>query len=316
MDKKTGHFYAFPPFRLDARKRLLLRDNQPVPLTSKAFDTLLLLVQNGQRVMEKDELMKLLWPDSFVEEANLAQNISMLRKALGETPNEHRYILTVPGRGYQFVAEVKEGDDEVVAGPSSADEGLIVEKKTISRVIVEETDAEDAAGSKSAPLGEAKPRELEVAAGNEAKPEKAPGLWGRAIELPARGVSASRPARLKKAGIAVGSLAAAVGVLALLNPGRWRQRLFGGAVAPIHSIAVLPLENLSGDPQQEYFADGMTDELITNLAQIRELKVISRTSVMRYKGTRTPLPEIARQLKGCTTRPSMSRRRSIRPGED
>ncbi len=82
-----------------------------------------------------------------------------------------------------------------------------------------------------------------------------------------------------------------------LNAGGWRQRLLAGATpAHIRSIAVLPLESLSGDPEQEYFADGMTDALITDLAQISSLKVISRTSVVRYKGTRKPLPEIAKEL--------------------
>ena len=77
----------------------------------------------------------------------------------------------------------------------------------------------------------------------------------------------------------------------------WKQRLFGEAgPAPIRSVAVLPMQNLSNDPNQEYFVDGMTDELITDLAQIRELKVVSKTSIMQYKGTRTPLPQIGREL--------------------
>jgi TolB-like protein/Tfp pilus assembly protein PilF len=86
-------------------------------------------------------------------------------------------------------------------------------------------------------------------------------------------------------------------LLAVLNPGGWRDRLLGG-VAPgqIQSLAVLPLENLSGDPQQDYFADGMTEALITSLAKIGALKVISRTSVLSYKGTQKSLPEIAREL--------------------
>lgn len=99
-------FYEFDSFRIDSTKRLLLRDDQVVPLKPKGFETLLLLVQNSDRVMEKDELMKALWPNSFVEEANLTQHISLLRKALGESPTNHRYIVTAPGRGYRFVAEV------------------------------------------------------------------------------------------------------------------------------------------------------------------------------------------------------------------
>ncbi len=114
MPTETKHFYGFGPFRMHTARRLLLRGEEPLPLTPKAFETLLVLVQNSERVVTKDELMKALWPDSFVEEANLTQNIFMLRKALGESPSEHRYIVTVSGRGYRFVAKVSEyleGDD-------------------------------------------------------------------------------------------------------------------------------------------------------------------------------------------------------------
>lgn len=106
--KLIKHLYEFPPFRLDPQKRLLFRENEPVPLTPKVLETLLVLVENRDRVVTKDELMKLLWPDSFVEESNLSQNIFTLRKALGDSTQERRYILTVPGRGYQFVASVQE----------------------------------------------------------------------------------------------------------------------------------------------------------------------------------------------------------------
>jgi serine/threonine protein kinase/TolB-like protein len=92
-------------------------------------------------------------------------------------------------------------------------------------------------------------------------------------------------------------LVACLAVLVGLNVGGLRDRLSGQAAVPkIQSLAVLPLANLSGDPEQEYFADGMTEELITNLAKIGALKVISRTSIMRYKGTKKPLPEIAKEL--------------------
>jgi len=99
--------YEFGPFRVDASRRVVTRGEQPVPLTSKAFDTLLALVKNRDRVLEKQELMQTLWPDSFVEEVNLAQNVSALRKVLGESPGENLYIATIPGKGYRFVAEVK-----------------------------------------------------------------------------------------------------------------------------------------------------------------------------------------------------------------
>jgi len=106
MTKENRHFYEFGPFRIDTRNRQLLRESELVPLKAKAVDTLLLLIESRGDVVEKDEMMGRLWPDSFVEEANLTQNIYTLRKALGGD-----YIQTVPRRGYRFVAEVKEADD-------------------------------------------------------------------------------------------------------------------------------------------------------------------------------------------------------------
>jgi Tol biopolymer transport system component/DNA-binding winged helix-turn-helix (wHTH) protein len=99
--------YEFGPFRLDAVKRLLLRDGGAVPLRPKAFETLLALVERSGEVVSKDELMQRLWPDSIVEEGNLTLNIHLARRALGETQNGNRYIVNVSGRGYSFVAEVR-----------------------------------------------------------------------------------------------------------------------------------------------------------------------------------------------------------------
>lgn len=103
-----GKIYEFAEFRLDRGERSLSLAGEPVALTPKVFDLLAVLVENHGHLMTKDDLIKLLWQDSFVEEANLNVNISALRRALGETPNEHRFIETVPRRGYRFVAEVRE----------------------------------------------------------------------------------------------------------------------------------------------------------------------------------------------------------------
>src|SRR5881392_3686100 len=108
MSQQNTQFYEFGPFRLEPQKRLLFRGQEVIKLAPKSFDTLLALVERHGQVLEKDELMKRLWPDSYVEEGNLTLNISNLRKALGENPQQHEYIVTVPGRGYQFVARVKE----------------------------------------------------------------------------------------------------------------------------------------------------------------------------------------------------------------
>jgi DNA-binding winged helix-turn-helix (wHTH) protein/TolB-like protein/Flp pilus assembly protein TadD len=108
MNQRSLHYYEFGPFRLNVTERLLQRDNEIVPLTPKVFDTLLVLVENNGHVVEKNELMQQLWPDSFVEESSLTQNVSLLRRALSEVGSDKNYIETIPKRGYRFVADVRE----------------------------------------------------------------------------------------------------------------------------------------------------------------------------------------------------------------
>jgi Tol biopolymer transport system component/DNA-binding winged helix-turn-helix (wHTH) protein len=108
MNPRSTHFYEFGPFRLDPSDRLLFRGREVLPLTPKAYETLLLLIENHGHVTEKNTLMEKLWPDAFVEEGALSQNVSLLRKTLGESPDMPRYIETIPRRGYRFVAEVRE----------------------------------------------------------------------------------------------------------------------------------------------------------------------------------------------------------------
>jgi len=116
MSELNHCIYEFGPFRLDAQKRLLLRDGESVKLFPKEFDTLLALVERGGQVLDKDELMRKVWGRTIVEESNLSSNISHLRKLLGESHAQHAYIVTIPGRGYRFVAEVKQqASDEVIA---------------------------------------------------------------------------------------------------------------------------------------------------------------------------------------------------------
>ncbi|MBA2527165.1 MAG: winged helix-turn-helix domain-containing protein, partial [Pyrinomonadaceae bacterium] len=107
MNEAHTHIYEFGDFRIDAAKRLLLkRDGERVPLTPKAFDTLLYLVEHSGTLLDKDELLRAVWADTIVEENNLNQHISTLRRVLGEKRDEHQYIVTVPGRGYRFIADV------------------------------------------------------------------------------------------------------------------------------------------------------------------------------------------------------------------
>jgi len=133
MSKETKHFYEFGPFRIDPDKRLLLRDNRSVPLQPKAFETLLVLVEHSETVVLKDDLMKSVWPDTFVEESNLAQNIFVLRKTLGDAAGEHRYIVTVPGRGYRFTERVRLVPDE---------DDIVVQSRSITRVLIDEQSEE------------------------------------------------------------------------------------------------------------------------------------------------------------------------------
>jgi len=107
MSEQNRHIYEFGPFRLDAGRRLLLREGEPVKVFPKEFDTLLALVERSGEELDKDELMQRVWGDTIVEESNLAKNISALRKVLGESPSQHQYIVTVPGQGYRFVAGVR-----------------------------------------------------------------------------------------------------------------------------------------------------------------------------------------------------------------
>ncbi len=211
--------YRFGAYRLERRTRRLLRDNEPIALTPKAFDTLLALIERRDRVVDKSELMQLVWPDSFVEEANLSQTIFVLRKTLGEAPDGRAFIDTVPRRGYRFAADVQ----QEMAGP----------------------------------------------------------------------VQVQRGASWRSRGPWIAAVAVAVAALAWFGTTR---KWWGGPPSHVESLVVLPFGNLSGDAEQNYFVDGMTDALITNLGQISGLRVISRTSAMTYKSTRKTLPEIAREL--------------------
>lgn len=225
-------------FRLNPVERLLSRSGQPIALTPKAFDLLVCLVQNQGHLLSKEELMQAVWPDAFVEEINLTQNVSVLRKALGDTGGGGKFVETVPKRGYRFTAPVRKLDDY---------------------------------HSASYPLA--------------AKP---------ASEIPAEQPSFAHRRRLSLITVATGA-AAAVFIALFFYP-QWKARSLARNPVLPESMVVLPLVNLSGDASQEYFADGLTDELTTELAKLGPIRVISRTSAMRYKNTHKSLPEIAREL--------------------
>jgi TolB-like protein/DNA-binding winged helix-turn-helix (wHTH) protein/Tfp pilus assembly protein PilF len=241
MSLQTKVVFEFGWFHLNPAERLLLRQQVQVRLAPKAFDALLFLVENRGLLLLKEELLRRVWPNTFVEESNLAQHISILRKALRDGEEGFQYIETIPRYGYRFIAEVREINDGV-----EVDTGVL---------------------SDSMPSAEPSP---EVAA----------------IVRPRHG--------LRNPAFIFAGLVALLGVLILATP-VWKKPSISG-FEPIQSLAVLPLQNLSGDSAQDYFADGMTEALITDLAKIPGLKVISRTSIMQYKDSHKSLPQIAQEL--------------------
>ncbi len=263
IDNNQMDLYEFGPFRLDSAKRLLTRDGRPIPLQPKTFDTLLVLVRNSQKVVLKDDLLNAVWADTFVEESNLTQNVFMLRKALGDTDAERRYIITVPGRGYRFAESVR-----AVAQP-------------------EHTPAESQLPRTQIGLATL-PTSLDpyaVAPASHLPPS-----------LPAPSVPAIPTARLRSRITPAALLLAALFTIALLL---WRHYSTPQAASPPRiMLAVMPFQNLTGDPEQEFFADGVTEEITTQLGRLRpeQLGVIARTSVMPYKRTNERTDQIGREL--------------------
>src|SRR5712691_6301695 len=132
MSQKTRHLYAFGPFHLDAKERLLILDGKPVPLAPKALEALLMLVENAGHLVDKDDLMRRLWPDTFVEEANVAKHVSLLRKILSEATKGQEYIETIPKRGYRFVVDVREVADAEADSPPQVLPGANLIGKKVS----------------------------------------------------------------------------------------------------------------------------------------------------------------------------------------
>jgi TolB-like protein/Tfp pilus assembly protein PilF len=194
--------YGFGPFLLDEKERLLIRNGKAVPLTPKVFDVLLLLLQNSGSLVSKHSLLSKIWPDAFVEEANLNVNIATLRKALGERPGEDHYIETIPKLGYRFVAKVVKREANCSASRRHSSPTLYVERQT-------ENDRE------------------------------------------------------------------------LKN---------------FNSLAVLPFHNGSEDPNTEYLSDGLTESIINSLSQLKDLRVLGRNTVFRYKYKEIDPQQIGQEL--------------------
>ncbi len=245
-----GYLYRFGQFALDSRKRTVSRADSPISLTPKAFDVLLFLAQNPNRLVTKEELLQAVWGDTFVEEGNLTQYIYHLRKALGDNPEDARLIVTIARKGYQFTADVTVAKAANTAIQAAA------------QVSTAESSLADTQPTLRSPADEAVP--------------KAPRRW-------------RKPA-------VVGASAILLVVVALAS-----LRHFGGMTPPGSQkimLAVLPFENLTGDPNKEYLADGLTEETISHLGRLNpeRLGVIARTSVMGYKHKDERLDQIGRDL--------------------
>jgi TolB-like protein/DNA-binding winged helix-turn-helix (wHTH) protein/Flp pilus assembly protein TadD len=258
----------FGRFRLLPHRRELRADGVAVELGSRAFDVLIVLTEARGALVTKDEILSLVWPDTVVEENNLAVQISTLRKALGE---DRDFIRTVSGRGYRFVAEIR-------TSVAASDAETRVDRGAAATT------------TQSTPSSNL-PTTVSSLIGREPEHKEASDLFPGVVEITDASSSSRRPSRrldwrLFASGLARLLVASFPRILSSRNQ-----------VSPkIRSIAVLPLESLSSDPSQDYFADGMTDELISALGQISALRVISRTSIMTYKRVRKLLPEIAREL--------------------
>jgi len=242
MPSLVNGLYEFGEFRLDAQRRTLQRGQELVALTPKAFDLLLQLIQSAGKTVTKDDLMKTVWPDSFVEESNLTQTIFMVRKALEET-SERRYILTVQGQGYRFLVPAKEA---AMQGP-----------------------------------------EIELPA--------PPPDAGDVADIQLQ----SQPQRAKNwRSIVIASAVIALILIVASSIWLWLRRHGAAERSGKIMLAVLPFENFTGDAGQDYFSDGLTEEMISQLGNLdpAHLGVIARTSVMHYKHSPASIPQIGNDL--------------------
>jgi DNA-binding winged helix-turn-helix (wHTH) protein/TolB-like protein/Tfp pilus assembly protein PilF len=254
---KSTLFYTFGPFRLDITKRLLLRDGTPIHLVPKAFDTLLVLVESHGGVIGKTELIERVWPDSFVEEINLTVYISMLRKILGDSPDEHQYIVTSPRRGYSFVAPVIEeiGEDD----SSTIDLPRVNGKPARSMLIVAEENSDKV---------RLPPVEQKITS------EITTSYWsGYSTAIRQNGLLYKIPFIILLIGIMV----------ALSWFFIFRKSVSESGASINQSIAVLPFKVL-GEHQAVNLELGMADALITRLSRLEQIVVRPSNVIFAYAG--------------------------------
>ena len=313
INEPQTHIYEFDDFRVDAAKRLLTKaDGAQIPLTPKVFDTLLYLIEHNGKIIEKDELMSAIWTDTIVEENNLSQNISILRRALGEKRGEHKFIVTIPGHGFKFVAEVRRV--EVESGESkvkSRNESQISNSKfqngnanggepptTNERQIIEDRQPITKDHRQNPKSKIQNPKSSNVVALTDWRREEFEETE-KSFEavLPAAQVNKSPVAKRKNfpliGAFVFGLLILALGFFAFT---RFRSETPIAVDAPITSVAVLPFENASGDADLDYLADGLSESLIDRLSGLPQLKVTARNSSFKYRGQTINLQDAGNKL--------------------
>jgi TolB-like protein/DNA-binding winged helix-turn-helix (wHTH) protein/Tfp pilus assembly protein PilF len=263
--------YQVDDLTIDLAPRRVRRAGTVIPLKALSFDLLVTLVRAAPNLLSFDQLSERVWSGLVISPETIVQRVKLLRGALGDDPQAPRYIEGVRGRGYRMVAEVhalteRQGTPESIVPPSNR-----------------ETSEEKESPSEQAGV-------VTTGAATVSSPSATPSAAPRSARWVPRGWIGGTL-------IMVGLLAASWAIVHYRGLSKPAERTSVVVSPIIGSLAVLPLDNLSGDKEQEYFADGMTDALTTDLAQIGSLKVISRTSAMHFKGSKETLPQIGRELK-------------------
>ena len=270
--------FGIGAWRIEPGLDQITRGGVTAKLEPRTMRVLVCLAQHAGRVVSVEQLLDAVWKDVAVTQHSVYQAVAGLRRALGDDQKNPIYIANVQRRGYRLIAPVVPVEHQQITTSAHREPAPIV--------------------SAASPQP---PQAIEAARGSRDRlaAAQAPVEPGRRLASPGTNVAAVQPAAWSQRAI----VATVVFVLLLLaSTSAYIYLRRGGeraAVIPpaIHSLAVLPLQNLSGDKGQEYFADGMTEELITNLAQIGSLRVISRTSAMHFKGSKETLPQIGHDLQ-------------------
>ncbi len=260
MARNPKHFYDFGAYRVDEAERLLLRGDEVVPLTPKAFDILLVLVESSGHVLTKDELMKRVWPDTIVEEANLSHNIYKLREALGDSTQEQRYIKTIPRRGYRFVADVRE--------VTNGELDLLVQETSQSRIVIEE----------------------------QVEPPNVIDVTPAPFQVqPAPALLEGKRAKRRNITILLAIVALMASVLVVYYFVR-KRNVAPVQAQQFRSLAVLPLKPLGAASSDDaYLGPGLADALITRLSNVRQIVVRPTSAVLKYASPQADLVAVARE---------------------